>query len=62
MVEAERKTELKRAKSKDYNNGFSDTSTTNSFAPQSKDNGFFNPPPPPNAAPVTNNFVPLNPQ
>ncbi len=62
MVEAERKTELKRAKSKDYNNGFSDTPTTNSFAPQSKDNGFFNPPPPPNAAPDTNNFVPLNPQ
>ena len=61
MVEAERKAELKRVKSKDYDNGFSDSPTTNSFAPQSKDNGFFNPPPPPNPAPNTNNFVPLNP-
>jgi len=61
-VEAERKAELKRAKSKDYNNGFSDTPTTNSFAPPSKDNGFFNPPPPPNPAPNTNTVAPLNPQ
>jgi general secretion pathway protein D len=58
LVEAERKAELKRARAKDYDNGFSDTPTTNSVAPQSKDNGFFNPPPPPN----TNNFVPFNPQ
>jgi len=62
MVEAERKTELKRAKSKDYNNGFSDSPTTNSFAPQSHDNGFFNPPPSPNTALDTNNIVPLKPQ
>jgi type II secretory pathway component GspD/PulD (secretin) len=69
LVEAERKTELKHARSKDYSNGFSDTPPpTNSVAPsgapsvtpQSRDDGFFNPPPPPNAAPDTNTFVPLN--
>jgi type II secretory pathway component GspD/PulD (secretin) len=62
MVEAERKTELKRAKSKDRGDGFYTAPTTNSFAPQSKDNGVFNPPPPPNAALDTNSFAPLNPQ
>ncbi|MGB8370069.1 MAG: secretin N-terminal domain-containing protein [Limisphaerales bacterium] len=62
LAEAERKAELKHAKAKDYDSDFSDTPTTNSFAPQSKDNGFFNPPPPPNPAPFTNTVAPLKPQ
>jgi general secretion pathway protein D len=62
LAEAERRAELKHTKSKDYDSDFSNTPTTNSVAPQSQDNGFFNPPPPPNPAPFTNTVAPLKPQ
>jgi general secretion pathway protein D len=61
LVEAERKSELKHAKSKDYNNGFSDTPTTNSFAPQSRENGLSTPAPS-NVLADTNTVAPLKPQ
>jgi type II secretory pathway component GspD/PulD (secretin) len=57
---AERKAELKRARAKDYNNGFSDTPTTNSLAPQSKDNGLSTPAPS-GASADTNTVAPLKP-
>jgi len=56
QVEAERKAELRRARIEGQNN----VPTTNSYAPQGQDNGFFYAPPP-NATPVTNNLAQPNP-
>jgi general secretion pathway protein D len=56
QVEAEQKKELRRARSE----GKNDVPTTNSYAPQSQDNSFFNAPPP--IKPLdTNTAAPLNP-
>jgi len=59
LTEAERRLEQRRARTKGQIGGFYTVPTTNSVAPQSQDSGFFNQPPP-EAAPDTNNFVPLN--
>ena len=61
LVEAQRKVELKRAKSKDRGEGFYNTPTTNSFAPQSKDSGLSTPAPA-GASTDTNPVAPLKPQ
>ncbi len=56
LIEAEQRAELRRARTGGENNA----PATNSYAPQSQDNGFFNPPPP--VTPLnTNTVAPLNP-
>jgi general secretion pathway protein D len=45
QVEAERKAELRRSRMEDKNSSFYHVPSTNSFAPQTRDNGFFNTPP-----------------
>ena len=56
LTEAERRAELRQARIRGQNGGFYNTPATNSFAPQGRDDGFFNPPPP-----YTNSYVPPNP-
>jgi general secretion pathway protein D len=60
LTEAERRAEQRQARMQGQTGGFYNVPATNSFAPQSLDNGFFNTPPPV-TAPNTNSVVPLNP-
>jgi general secretion pathway protein D len=60
LTQAERRAEERRTRTQGQIGGFYDAPTTNSFAPQGQDSGFFNPPPP-EAGPHTNHLVPPNP-
>ena len=60
QVEAERKAELRRARTEGQNRGFYDVPATNSFTPPREDNGFFNAPPS-DTIPATNNLAQPNP-
>ena len=60
LTEAERRAEQRRARTQGQSGGFYSVPATNSFAPQSQDDGFFNTPPP-ETMHDTNSLVPANP-